>query len=85
MMVVSYRSPSFSSAGTELEIPSQLDAVVLACLEKDPARRPATAAELSRLLGEAVQDVWTAARATLWWHTQHPVPAAAIALPPSRV
>jgi serine/threonine-protein kinase len=66
------------SASSELEIPPQLDEVVLACLQKDPSRRPPNADELARLLGEAVRDnAWTAARASLWWQAHHPRQVAA--------
>jgi serine/threonine-protein kinase len=68
------------SSASELEIPSALDAVVLACLEKDPGRRPATADELARLLGEAVPgQQWTAANAGRWWQIHSPLPVAATA------
>jgi hypothetical protein len=59
------------SSASELEIPSALDAVVLACLEKDPARRSATADKLARLLGEA--------NAGRWWQIHNPLPVAATA------
>jgi serine/threonine-protein kinase len=59
------------SSRTELPIPAALDALVLACLAKDPAERPQTARELSRLLAEAVGPrLWTEERAHDWW-TQH--------------
>jgi eukaryotic-like serine/threonine-protein kinase len=49
-------------------VPRQLESVLLRCLEKDPARRPRSAAELSGAL-LACTDVgeWTQARATAWW------------------
>jgi eukaryotic-like serine/threonine-protein kinase len=72
------------SSSSELAIPTLLDEVVLACLDKDPARRPASADELSRRLAEAVRDeVWTAERATRWWQTHRPVPAAGASSGPS--
>ena len=45
--------PEPPSARTELPIPKELDAIVLACLAKDPSDRPQTARELARRL-EAV-------------------------------
>ncbi len=37
------------SQRTELPIPRELDELVLACLEKDPAKRPQNAEELLRM------------------------------------
>jgi serine/threonine-protein kinase len=55
---------------TELAVPASLDRVVLACLEKDPERRPSSADALAGLLRN-VQPLppWTAERARLWWDT----------------
>jgi serine/threonine-protein kinase len=49
-------------------LPPTLEAVILSCLEKDPAKRPATAIELSdRLAACDVGERWTAADAREWW------------------
>lgn len=38
------------------------------CLEKDPARRPASAAEIAARLATCdVAEPWTTARAESWW------------------
>ena len=49
-------------------IPPALDALVLACLAKDPADRPQSARELSRRLAELDgADDWSQERAREWW------------------
>jgi serine/threonine-protein kinase len=60
--------PSPPSARAEFPIPPALDEVILACLAKEPADRPATAAELDRRLADTVPpDAWTADAARTWW------------------
>jgi eukaryotic-like serine/threonine-protein kinase len=55
------------------EIPADLQAVVLRCLEKDPSRRFPDAHSLERALGAcAAADQWTEEQAALWWH-EHPL------------
>lgn len=69
-------APRAPSANTEIEIPAALDALVLRCLSKDPADRPATAAEMEALLGEIdVDRAWTSERAERWWDAHVPRPA----------
>jgi len=66
--------PEPPSARTELPIPKELDAIVLACLAKDPSDRPQTARELARRLeAVAVSGEWTQELARAWWDTHHPV------------
>jgi len=48
-------------------VPPELDAVVLACLEKNPERRPASAEELARLLAALPGGRWTPGQAAAWW------------------
>jgi len=53
---------------SELAIPSALDALILNCLAKDPAQRPASAVELAAALAATVPpDSWTADDAHEWW------------------
>jgi len=60
--------PQPPSASTEMPVPDQLDQVVLACLEKDPARRPASAEDLAgRLAAVGPLPGWTPDRARTWW------------------
>jgi len=49
-------------------IPAELDAVVMACLAKDPAARPRDADELNaRLAASMPDDTWSGAEAEAWW------------------
>ncbi len=64
--------PTPPSVRSGLNIPWDLEGVILACLEKDPERRPQTAEALDRLLltcGCATQ--WTQDSAKAWWR-EHP-------------
>ncbi len=59
--------PEPPSARTELEIPDSLDRAIMACLEKDPADRPASAAKLDAMLAAALDERWTSEDAREWW------------------
>ena len=65
-------TPVPPSQVSEIAIPEQLDALVLECLEKKPADRPASAAELSHRLAEAVADSWDEEAAARWWEIHKP-------------
>jgi serine/threonine-protein kinase len=57
--------PSLRSSFT---IPHGLDALIMQCLAKDPAERPASASDLANRLAESVPlDAWTADAARAWW------------------
>jgi eukaryotic-like serine/threonine-protein kinase len=68
-------TPVPPSQRSELEIPAELDSVILACLAKYPEDRPQTAGELSRRLATAVPAVWTEEQAQRWWDRHHPASA----------
>jgi len=50
-----------------VEIPPELERVVLSCLAKDPEKRPRTAADLSQSLARIDIEPWTEAQARDWW------------------
>jgi eukaryotic-like serine/threonine-protein kinase len=61
---------------TERPIPRDLEQLIMDCLEKDPARRPASAYQLARRLSAChVPEQWTRERAEHWWQTHVPTPA----------
>lgn len=63
-------APSKRAART---IPPALDRIVLDCLEKDPARRPRSARELSERLAALHMDAeWTEQHAAAWWEAVAP-------------
>jgi eukaryotic-like serine/threonine-protein kinase len=68
-----HEPPIPPSERTELRIPRELDALVMACLEKDPARRPQSA---EQLLGAAHScktcEGWTQVMAHSWWDRHLP-------------
>ena len=66
-------TPVPPSQRTEIPIPDRLEQVILACLEKDPADRPQTAAQLADLFAESVDtQAWDGARAREWWRLHQP-------------
>jgi len=65
--------PAPPSKGVAHPLPAGLDDVVLACLDKVPQNRPASAIELWRRLGDiALAAAWTPERAELWWREHLP-------------
>ncbi len=66
-------APVPPSKRTEIEIPAALEGVILSCLEKDPANRPQTAAELGHLLANCkTKGSWTTGRMKAWWDLHMP-------------
>jgi serine/threonine-protein kinase len=62
-----HAAPVPPSARLGRRLPEALEAWVMACLEKDPARRPASAAEAAQRLDRASPGVWTGDDARAWW------------------
>jgi tRNA A-37 threonylcarbamoyl transferase component Bud32 len=65
-------APVPPSARTELPIPPDLEAVVLACLAIDVSGRPASAGELARMLSAVDVPPWTDEDAMRWWSLHRP-------------
>ena len=65
-------TPVPPSQRSELEIPAELDSIILSCLAKYPEDRPQRAGELSRRLATAVPAAWTEEQAQRWWERHHP-------------
>jgi serine/threonine-protein kinase len=59
--------PEPPSRRTQLPVPAQLDAVVLACLVKARENRMRSAGELRRALGSVGVPVWRGDQAAQWW------------------
>jgi len=57
---------------TEMEIPADLERVVLDCLRKDPVDRPGSAEELAERLSACDVAVWTQQEAKRWWQLRFP-------------
>lgn len=61
-------APPSTRLGKSLDAP--FEAVLMQCLEKDPAKRPASASELAGLLAAChLSQQWTAAARAAWWST----------------
>ena len=79
-----YEEPTPPSQRPELEIPHELEALILRCLEKDPGRRPASATALLETL-ETIEDAlpapWTQQEARSWWVLHDPIRAGAAQRP----
>jgi serine/threonine-protein kinase len=70
-------APTPPSRVLGLPIPAELEAILMMCLEKDPARRSLSALELdSQLAGVPCQEPWTEQKAQAWWELHAPEVAA---------
>ena len=74
-------TPIPPSMRSELRIPREVDELVLACLEKDPAKRPQDADAVLRMIRNcrAFQD-WDNDTARVWWQTNLPELTGALTL-----
>jgi serine/threonine-protein kinase len=65
--------PDPPSRRTELQLPQELDALILSCLAKEREHRPQSARDLLRHL-DAIPfaETWTAERARQWWQAHLP-------------
>ena len=59
---------------SEVNVPPALDALIMECLAKDPAARPASTAVLSECLAATVlAQAWTPDAARTWWESHQPL------------
>jgi serine/threonine-protein kinase len=58
---------------TEMEIPEDLENLIMACLEKNPADRPQSAEDLVQRLRELnLLRSWDQESARVWWKLHRP-------------
>jgi serine/threonine-protein kinase len=62
-----HTAPEAPSVRIGKPLPPALEAVVLACLAKDPSARPASAASLADVLDALDVKAWNAADSEVWW------------------
>ncbi len=62
-----HTKPMPLSEASPLEIPAGLEALIMTCLEKDQAQRPASGQELADALDRLAVARWTRADAEAWW------------------
>ena len=67
------KTPVPPSQRTELDVPPELESIIMKCLAKNPADRPRSAVELARdLVSIEVAKSWTDEEADRWWRAHLP-------------
>jgi serine/threonine-protein kinase len=70
--------PPSPSSRAPSPLPPELEALILACLAKEPAQRPASAAHVQAWLRAIrLETPWTSERADAWWSARSPAPMSA--------
>jgi len=83
MMLRHIQSPPVPpSEVTEIDVPPELDRLILQCLAKDPAQRPTAVELIEALAAIPVREHWTRERAEAWWEIHLPVEAPVTELRP---
>ena len=73
MLAHAQKPPIPPSRRTEIEIPAQLEKLVMWCLEKEPHHRPSSAGDLRRAITQTgLVDSWSPERAEKWWKLHLP-------------
>jgi serine/threonine-protein kinase len=84
LVMHAHQRPVLPSVRSGKPIHAGLEAVIMACLEKNPDRRPQTARELrERLDALSFEHPWSDERASLWWKRYHPIGPSEHPRPPS--
>jgi serine/threonine-protein kinase len=76
LVMHAHQRPVLPSVRVGQKLHAGLEAVIMACLEKNPGKRPQTARELRDRLDALVFDhPWTDERQRLWWKSHRPMEA----------
>jgi serine/threonine-protein kinase len=68
LVMHAHQRPDPPSRRAHVEIPEELEKIVMDCLDKNPNKRPQSASELSdRLAALGLEAAWTAERRAEWW------------------
>ena len=77
MAAHAHQEPASMAQRIATPVDAGLDALIMTCLAKDPARRPATALELSRRLESlGLEQEWAEEQASAWWAERFPAAGA---------